>query len=171
MCARVPRLAAAVLVVTLLASCGDERTGSAFCARLGKETPAIGQPITTKTEATEMVSRYERLLDVSPLSIERDMTSVVEVLRLASRIDTNDPQEVQELADATYAANQAALNVRDWVKSTCAVDISTGMSIAPPRTAPPTTSTTTSTTASTTMVPSTPDTIPVAETVAPTTTG
>jgi hypothetical protein len=128
--------------VVLLASCGNERTGSAFCARLGKETPAIGQPITTKNEATDMVSRYERLLEVSPLTIEKDMRTVVEVLRLASRVDTNDAAAVQELADASYAAHQAALNVRDWVKSTCAIDISTGMSIAPPRTAPPTTSST-----------------------------
>lgn len=139
MCARFPRLAAAAAVTMIAAACGPERTGSAFCARLGRETPAIGEPITSKNQATAMVGRYERLLEVSPLSIEKDMRTVVELLRQASRVDTNDPKEVQALADASYASNQAALNVRDWVKNTCAVDISTGLTIAPPRTAPPTT--------------------------------
>ena len=86
-----------------------------------------------------MVSRYERLLEVSPLAIEKDMTTVVDLLRTAAQVDTEDKDEMQALADAAYAANQAALNVRDWVKSTCAVDISTGLQIEPPRTAPPTT--------------------------------
>jgi hypothetical protein len=139
MCARLPRFAAALAAVLVLSSCGDERTGTAFCAQLGRETPAIGAPITTKSEATAMVERYERLLGVSPLSIEKDMQTLVDLLRLAASVDTTDAAEMQELADASYAANQAALNVRDWAKSTCAVDISTGLQIDPPRTVPPTT--------------------------------
>ena len=139
MCARLPRFAAALAAVLVLSSCGDERTGTAYCRQLGKETPAIGAPITTKTEANAMVARYERLLEVSPLSVQKDMQTLVDLLRLAASVDTTDETEMQKLADASYAANQAALNVRDWTKSTCAVDISTGLQIDPPRTVPPTT--------------------------------
>ena len=143
MCARLPRFAAAavsaVVLVAALSACGGERTGTAFCSRVAREIPAIGAPITSKTEANAMVSRYERLLEVSPLAIEKDMRAVVDLLRRAARVDTEDKDAMQALADAAYAANQAALNVRDWVKSTCAVDISTGLQIEPPRTAPPTT--------------------------------
>ena len=67
------------------------------------------------------------------------MQTLVDLLRLAASVDTTDETEMQKLADASYAANQAALNVRDWTKSTCAVDISTGLQIDPPRTVPPTT--------------------------------
>ena len=49
--------------------------------------------------------------------------------------------QVQELADASYKANEASENVRAWVKSTCAVDIATGLNIEPPRTVPPATTT------------------------------
>lgn len=142
MCARLPRFAAAAVtavVLSAVSACGGERTGTAFCSRVAREIPAIGAPITSKSEANAMVSRYERLLEVSPLAIEKDMTTVVDLLRTAAQVDTEDKDEMQALADAAYAANQAALNVRDWVKSTCAVDISTGLQIEPPRTAPPTT--------------------------------
>lgn len=143
MCARLPRFAAAAVSVVLfgfaLSACGSERTGTAFCNRVAGEIPGIGAPVTSKTEANAMVSRYERLLEVSPLTIEKDMSTVVDLLRMAATVDTQDKDAMQALADAAYAANQAALNVRDWVKSTCAVDISTGLQIDPPRTAPPTT--------------------------------
>jgi hypothetical protein len=80
-----------------------------------------------------MVDRYERLLEKAPLSIEKDLAVLTELLRTAEDVDPNKPDEVQTLADATYAANQSALAVRDWIKSTCAVDISTGLNIDPPR--------------------------------------
>jgi hypothetical protein len=91
-----------------------------------------------------MVNRYERLLEKAPLSIEKDFVVLTDVLRLAEKLDASNPDKVQELADATYAANQAALSVRDWVMSTCAVDISTGLNIEPPR--QPTTTTVVATT-------------------------
>lgn len=144
MCARISRLAAVVLVVSsVLASCGSsERTGTAFCRQLSKEIPGIGMPITTKTEASAMVNRYENLLGVAPLSIEKDLRTLTDVLRQAEKLDAADPVAVQKLADDTYKSNQAALNVKEWVISTCAVDITTGQTVAPPRTVPASTTTT-----------------------------
>ena len=86
-----------------------------------------------------LVARWERLLERSPLAIERDVETVTDLFRAASRVDPTDPAAVQSLADQSYASNSAAVAVRDWVMSTCAVDIATGLQIAPPRTAPPTT--------------------------------
>ena len=146
MCARIPRasalLAAVVPAVLSLASCGGgERTGPAFCRQLAREVPAIGEPVTTKTQALEIVERYERLLAVAPLTVEPDLRIVTDLLRMAAKVDTEDPAEVQELADASYKAKKASENVSDWVKSTCAVDLATGLSIEPPRTVPTTTTT------------------------------
>ena len=146
MCARIPRasalLAAVVPAVLSLASCGGgERTGTAFCRQLAREVPAIGEPVTTKTQALEIVERYERLLAVAPLTVEPDLRIVTDLLRMAAKVDTEDPVEVQELADASYKAKKASENMNDWVKSTCAVDLATGLSIEPPRTVPTTTTT------------------------------
>jgi len=135
MCTKRAAVLTSVLFSALaLVSCGgSERTGSAFCAQLGKEIPAIAQQPTTVDQISAMVDRYERLLEKAPLSIEKDFAVLTDLLRAAEDVDPNKPDEVQTLADATYAANQSALAVRDWIKSTCAVDISTGLNIDPPR--------------------------------------
>jgi hypothetical protein len=86
-----------------------------------------------------MVSRYKRLLEVTPLSIEEDFRVLVNLLELAADSNPNDPDSLQEVADAAYAANTSALQVSEWVYDTCAVDFATGMNVAPPRTAPPST--------------------------------
>ena len=141
MCTRRTTLWASVLALSLgLTACGGPtRTGTSFCRQLAQELPAIAQRMQTSKEVTQMVERYQRLLERSPLTIEKDMAVMTDLLRQASKVNTNKPEEVQALADASYAANQSALNVRDWVKSTCAVDISSGRTIEPPRVATPTT--------------------------------
>jgi hypothetical protein len=134
----------------------------------------------TPKEVSAMVERYERLLERAPLTIEKDMAVMTDLLQQAAKLNTNNPEEVQAVADASYAANQSALQVRDWVKSTCAVDISSGLNIEPPRVATTTIPTTVppSTVPATTLpvatVPATPapttppaPVAPVATTVAP----
>jgi hypothetical protein len=122
----------------------------------------------TSKEVNAMVDRYQRLLERSPLTIEKDMAVITDLLQQAAKLNTNNPEEVQALADATYAANQSALQVRDWVKSTCAVDISSGLNIEPPRVATTTvpTSTVPATTVPVAPAPTMPI-APVATTVAP----
>lgn len=156
MCTRRTTLWAAVLSLTLgLTACGGpSRTGTSFCRQLAKELPAIAQRMQTSKEVSMMVDRYQRLLDRAPLTIEKDIAVMTDLLRQASKLNTNKPEEVQALADASYAANQSALHVRDWVMSTCAVDISSGMNIEPPRTA-----TTTTVPAPTTSAPQAPTTV------------
>lgn len=129
-----------VLMIGVLMSCGTpQRTGTNFCRQLANEIPEIGQAMSTPQEVSAMVDRYERLLKVAPLSIEKDLAVLTELIRQAEKSNPNNPDDLQELADASYAANQSSLAVRDWIKSTCAVDITTGENIEPPRVAPTTT--------------------------------
>jgi len=136
------------LAVVLISCGGPQRTGTNFCRQLAQELPAIGQPMATTQEVAAMVARYERLLEVAPLTIEKDLAVLTDVLQQAEKVNPNDPAQLQALADASYAANQSSLTVRDWVKSTCAVDITTGVTIEPPRVA-----TTTIPVTSTTVAP------------------
>lgn len=153
MCTRRLTTWATVVALTLgLSACGGpSRTGTSFCRQLAEELPEIAQRMQTPKEVSAMVERYERLLERAPLTIEKDMAVMTDLLQQAAKLNTNNPEEVQAVADASYAANQSALQVRDWVKSTCAVDISSGLNIEPPRVA-------------TTTIPTTvpPSTIPVA---------
>ena len=93
----------------------------------------------TQADVGRMVSRYERLLEVAPLEIEADFRILTTLLDDASKANPNDPDELQEISDAAYAANTSALAVADWVYDTCAVDFATGMNVAPPRTPAPST--------------------------------
>lgn len=139
-----------VLAVVLISCGGPQRTGTNFCRQLAQELPAIGQPISTPQEVTAMVERYERLLEVAPLTIEKDLAVLTDLLQQAEKVNPNEAAQLQALADASYAANQSSLSVRDWVKSTCAVDITTGVNVDPPRVA-----TTTIAPPSTTVAPPT----------------
>jgi hypothetical protein len=146
-------------------SCGSTaHTGSAFCAQLGKELPAIAQPVATSKEVIAMVRRYQRLLDRAPLTIESDLKVFTDLLQQAARVNPAKKDQVQALADAAYHANKSALNVRDWVLSTCAVDISTGMNVAPMRQPTTTIAAPISTTATTAPVAPT-NVVPAATTV------
>ena len=137
-------LASAMLIVLSLTACTSaERTGTSFCQQLAKEIPAIALPMETSDDIRSMVSRYNRLLERAPLTIEGDLAILTDVLRQAANPNPKNSAEVQKLADASYASNKSSLAVRDWVKSTCAVDISTGLTIEPPR-LPTTTTTATS---------------------------
>lgn len=159
MCTRRTTLWASVVVLTLgLTACGgSSRTGTSFCRQLSNELPDIAQRVQTQKDVSKMVDRYQRLLDRAPLTIEKDLAVMTELLRQASKLNTNNQEAVQALADATYAANQSALHVQEWVKSTCAVDISSGLNIEPPRVV-----TTTTTTIAPVTTPA-----PVATTAAP----
>jgi hypothetical protein len=174
MCTRRLTIWATVVALSLgLSACGGpSRTGTSFCRQLAKELPAIAQRMQTPNEVSAMVNRYERLLERAPLTIEKDLAVMTDLLQQAAKLNTNNPQDVQAVADASYAANQSALQVRDWVKSTCAVDISSGLNIEPPRVATTTIPTTVPvSTVPATTVPVTPaPTVPVAPeatTVAP----
>jgi len=105
--------------------------------------------MTTPAQVRATVNSYERLTERAPLNIESDIKVFTALLRVASSVNPSDKEALQQLANSSYAANQSALAVRKWVKDTCAVDISTGLNITPPRIA-----TTTTTSVSTSVPPS-----------------
>jgi hypothetical protein len=139
-----------MVIVLSLTACGSaERTGTSFCQQLAKEIPSIALPMETSDDIKTMVSRYNRLLERAPLTIEGDLAILTDLLRQAANLNPKNSTQVQALADASYAANKSSLAVREWVKSTCAVDISTGLTIEPPRLPTTTVATTTTTTVAT----------------------
>jgi len=143
-------VASAITLMLALASCSSpERTGTSFCGQLAKELPTISLRMTTPAQVRATVNSYERLTERAPLNIESDIKVFTALLRVASSVNPSDKEALQQLANSSYAANQSALAVRKWVKDTCAVDISTGLNITPPRIA-----TTTTTSVSTSVPPS-----------------
>ena len=144
-----------VMAVALTSCSSDQRSSNAFCKQLADELPEIGQPMGTGGDVIAQVARYKRLLKVAPLTIEEDFKVLTDLLDTASRLNPNNTDDVQKIADMAYAANMSAQAVAAWVKDTCAVDISTGVTVVPPRVATSTTSPPTNSTASTDSTEST----------------
>ena len=108
----------------------------------GESVGIVGESGCGKSTLTRLLTWLEKPDSGSIAFDGRDLRTLTDVLRRAAKLDAQDPAAAQKLADDAYKSNQAALNVREWVISTCAVDISTGQTVAPPRTVPPSTTST-----------------------------
>jgi hypothetical protein len=118
-------------LMSLTACSTPARTATNFCRQLQKELPEITQPTATPAEVSALVARYERLGEVAPLAIEDDWKALTNLVRAAADVDAADPASVQAVADLSYATQQSATATATWVRETCGVDISTGMSTTP----------------------------------------
>jgi hypothetical protein len=94
MCTRRLTTWATVVALTLgLTACGGtSRTGTSFCRQLAQELPAIAHRMQTSKEVNAMVDRYQRLLERSPLTIEKDMAVITDLLQQAAKLNTNNPE-------------------------------------------------------------------------------
>lgn len=120
------------VLATVTTSCAETpRTATNFCRQLALEVPAITQPTATPAEVSQMLDRYKRLGKVAPLAIEQDWKSLTELLTVASRANPNDAESVQAVVDMSYATEKAADAAAKWIRETCGVDISTGLSVGP----------------------------------------
>jgi hypothetical protein len=127
------RVAATVFTLAVLTNACAEtpRTATNFCRQLALEVPAITQPTATPAEVSQMLDRYKRLAKVAPLAIEEDWKSLTELLTVASRVNPNDAESVQTVIDMSYSTQKAADTAAKWIRETCGVDISTGLSVGP----------------------------------------
>lgn len=127
------RVGATVITLSLLTNACAEtpRTATNFCRQLALEVPAITQPTATPAEVSQMLDRYKRLAKVAPLAIEEDWKSLTELLTVASRVNPNDAESVQTVIDMSYSTQKAADTSAKWIRETCGVDISTGLSVGP----------------------------------------
>jgi hypothetical protein len=127
--------ACALAALVGLAACGSTpKSTTNFCRQLEQEMPEIAELPATPEAIDATVERYERLLEVAPLAIEADLRTVTELFQAAADMDASDPDNVQAVVDQAYYSEQSATNVAEWTLETCGVDISTGLTVAPPAT-------------------------------------
>lgn len=115
-----------VVAVSLgLAACGEPatRSTSRFCGELQAHATEIQTVPAKADEIPALITLYSKMAEVAPLEIEGDWETVYGVLKTANTVNAADPASVQKAADVAYAANQAAVDVVDWAKANCAIDI------------------------------------------------
>jgi hypothetical protein len=127
------RVVSASACVALLGACSSPaRTSTNFCRQLADELPEIADLPATDEQISDAVKRYERLLEVAPLEIEKEFESLTALMRAARDVDAADPESVQALVELTYSSEKDALASSAWVLATCGVDLSLGISPSAP---------------------------------------
>jgi len=117
---------AVVLVVAVgLIGCGEPatRSTSRFCGELEAHATEIQTVPAKADEIPALITLYSKMAEVAPLEIQSDWETVYGVLKTANTVNGADPASVQKAADAAYAANHAAVDVVDWAKANCNIDI------------------------------------------------
>ena len=107
------------------------RTATNFCRQLAKEVPFIGDPPVTAADVAAMLARYERLSKAAPLVIEEEWKSLTELLAVASRVKSSDPESVQAVIEMAYSTEKDSATAAKWTRETCGIDISNGLKVAP----------------------------------------
>ena len=119
-------------LVLLVVACSETpRTATNFCRQLAIEAPSIGDPPVTAADVAAMLARYERLSKTTPLVIEDEWKSLTELLAVASRVKSNDPESVQAVIEMAYSTEKESATVAKWTRETCGIDISNGLKVAP----------------------------------------
>jgi hypothetical protein len=127
------RVVSASACVALLGACSSPaRTSTNFCRQLADELPEIADLPATDEQISDAVKRYERLLEVAPLEIEKEFESLTALMRAARDVDAADPESVQALVELTYSSEKDAIASSAWVLATCGVDLSLGISPSAP---------------------------------------
>ena len=127
------RIAGATACIVLVGACSSPaRTATNFCRQLADELPEIADLPATDEQISDAVKRYERLLDVAPLEIEKEFDSLTALMRAARDVDAADPASVQALVELTYSSEKDALASSAWVLATCGVDLSLGIAPSAP---------------------------------------
>ena len=127
------RVVCASTCVAMLGACSSPaRTSTNFCRQLADELPEIADLPATDEQISDAVKRYERLLEVAPLEIEKEFESLTALMRAARDVDAADPESVQALVELTYSSEKDALASSAWVLATCGVDLSLGISPSAP---------------------------------------
>lgn len=127
------RVVSASACVAIISACSSPaRTATNFCRQLANELPEIADLPATDEQISDAVKRYERLLEVAPLEIEREFESLTALMRAARDVDAADIESIQALVELTYSSEKDALASSAWVLATCGVDLSLGIAPSAP---------------------------------------
>lgn len=123
-----------------LSGCSDpDRSTERFCGELATALPTLTGTVSTQADIDRLLATYDRLDEISPLSVERDWSALTDLVRTAATVAPDDPASVQAVADAAYSTERSARAVAQWVETTCGLAMPDVIGIeggAPPSSAP-----------------------------------
>ena len=125
---KVPRLVVAALLVASVAACGgDDRSGNAFCSELEVQMPKLTATMLDQTEVKALVAAYRAVGKHAPVAVRDDWNAITELMDEASKLDARDKKSVQVLADLAYATKLPAERARKYAREKCGIELMTGL--------------------------------------------
>ena len=125
---KAPRLVAAALLVASVAACGgDDRSGNAFCSELDVQMPKLTATMLDQTEVKSLVAAYRAIGKHAPVAVRDDWNAITKLMDEASKLDATDKKEVQALADLAYATKLPAERARKYAREKCGIELMTGL--------------------------------------------
>ena len=125
-------VATSLLLVTLAACAETPRTATNFCRVLAERIDEMTEPPADNAAVERLIDHYSRLAEVSPIEVEEHIAALRDLFIAASRVNVNDPESVQAVADLAYQADGAAEAAGIYAGATCGVDLSTGFAVQVP---------------------------------------
>jgi hypothetical protein len=124
---RLGRRLSVVVTAGLLAGAAacssDDRSAGRFCAELAEALPSLNGPIALPSDVEAIVDTYERLDEITPITIEREWRQLTELVQTAATVQPDDPDSVQRVADRAYATERSARALATWVAQTCGLEL------------------------------------------------
>ena len=125
--------AAALISLLALAACAETpRTATNFCRVLADRIDEMTEPPTDNASVNRLIDHYSRLAEVAPIEVEDSIVTLRDLFIAASKVNVNDPESVQAVADLAYQADGAAEAAGIYAGATCGVDLSTGFAVQVP---------------------------------------
>lgn len=132
---RLKIIASALTVGLVLSSCGSSDptpNAAQFCAEVADNRAAIVAPtVTSDLDIDAIVALHQRLGALAPLAISVEWSALTEAVETAATVVPNDGASVQRAVDAAYRSESAAVDVAEWVRASCGVDLGPVTTLVP----------------------------------------
>ena len=120
-------VAIALAATVAHAACGDdapERTEGAYCTEVGNRLTDLNSPVIATADDVEAVlESWREVAARAPLAVEDDWAVVIANMETAATVDPNDPESVQQMADAARQGEPAATRVITYTYQLCGATI------------------------------------------------
>lgn len=121
------RLALAVVACATLAACGGDSVESdaeRFCGEaVAQREMIVAPPLGGEAELEATLEFYRLMGRLAPVAIAEEWNDLVIALETASTVVPGDPDSEQRVAVQAYATEPSAVQVMEWLRANCGVDI------------------------------------------------
>lgn len=123
-------VALAVILVGGCSSPGGDAID--FCEAVAADPAAIvSPPLNDGDDVATALDHFRTLGDLAPVAITTQWATLVDSLETATTVVPSDPESLQRTMAVAYAAERSAVEIADWLRANCGIDIGPVTTIAP----------------------------------------